>query len=75
MANKQTEEKRGRGRPANFPGQEVTARLYKLPNTTIEAAEEARKTLSGDRLEPIGVTIDRLINRGLREVNRRNRKQ
>jgi len=75
MAKANTEEKRGRGRPANFPKDvETIARLYKLPVATVEAAEQARKTLPGDRLEPIGVTIDRLINRGLREVNRRNRK-
>ena len=67
MAKQIEQPKRGRGRPANFPGQNVTARLYKLPNTTIALVEaEAAR-----REEPLGVTIDRLLLRGHKEFSRK----
>ena len=74
MAEKTEQPKRERGRPANFPGQDVTARLYKLPNTTIALVEaEAAKRGTDGRSEPLGITIDRLIRKGHKEFNR-NRK-
>ena len=66
------EVKRTRGRPANFPGVETTPRLYNLPNTTLALVEaEAARRGDGDKNEAIGITIDRLIRAGFKEVNRK----
>ncbi len=64
-----TEEKRGRGRPANFPGQETTARLYKLPGTTIALVEQEAERIN----KSLGITIDGLIQRGFNAVNRKRK--
>lgn len=69
------EVKRERGRPANFPDQEVIARLYKLPVATVELIEaEADRRGSDGRREPLGITLNRLIERGFKEFNRKRGK-
>lgn len=62
----QTEVKRGRGRPSNFPGKETVPFLAKLPKETRDMVV----TLAERREEPIGVTLDRMIRRSFAEANR-----
>ena len=61
-----TETKRGPGRPSNFPGQKTIAVITKLPVDVKEQVE----ALAERREEPLGVTIDRLLRRGLADANR-----
>jgi hypothetical protein len=65
MSN-QTEVKRGRGRPSNFPGIKTVPFLAKIPAETREMVT----TLAERREEPIGVTLDRMIRRAFAEANR-----
>lgn len=64
--NTNTETVARRGRPANFPGQETTKRLYNLPTETIEMIENE----AARREQPIGVVVDALVRRGFKEANR-----
>lgn len=66
----QTEEKRGRGRPSNFPGQKVISRLYKLPTETVEMIEK----LAADREQPLGVVLDAMVRRAFNDATRKRAK-
>jgi hypothetical protein len=61
----QTETRR-RGRPANFPDTETVVRSYNLPRETVDGVTE----LAARREENIGVVLNSLIQRGLKEANR-----
>jgi hypothetical protein len=61
------EEKRGRGRPSNFPGVQTVTRLYKLPAETVEMIEK----LAESREQPLGVVLDAMIRRAFNEANRK----
>lgn len=63
----QVEEKRGRGRPANFPGVKTVTRLYKLPTETVDMIEK----LAADREQPLGVVLDAMIRRAFNEATRK----
>ncbi len=63
----QVEEKRGRGRPANFPGVKTVTRLYKLPKETVAMIEQ----LAADREQPLGVVLDAMIRRAFNEATRK----
>ena len=67
MVTKQVEEKRGRGRPANFPGVETVTRLYKLPAETVEMIE----TLAEQRGQNLGVVLDAMIRRAFKISSRK----
>jgi len=60
---------RGPGRPANFPGVECTKRLYNLPKETLAliAAEAAKRD------EPVGVALNRLVEAGFKQCNRKRK--
>lgn len=64
------EEKRGRGRPANFPGVKVVTRLYKLPAETVKMIE----TLAENREQPLGVVLDAMIRRAFNDATRKRGK-
>lgn len=66
MVTKQ-EEKRGRGRPSNFPGVKTATRLYKLPTETVEMIEK----LAELREQPLGVVLDAMIRRAFNESSRK----
>jgi len=61
------EEKRGRGRPSNFPGVKTVTRLYKLPTETVDMIEK----LAADRDQPLGVVLDAMIRRAFNEATRK----
>jgi len=61
--------KRGRGRPANFPGQSTVARLYNLPTDTVEGISAEAKR----RAVPVGVLVNDLLSRAMREINRKRK--
>jgi hypothetical protein len=61
------EEKRGRGRPSNFPGVKTVTRLYKLPTETVEMIEK----LAELRGQPLGVVLDAMIRRAFNESARK----
>lgn len=63
----QVEEKRGRGRPSNFPGVKTLPRLYKLPAETVKMVEQ----LAADREQPIGVVLDAMIRRAFNDATRK----
>ena len=67
MVTKQVEEKRGRGRPSNFPGVKTATRLYKLPEDSIAMIEK----LAELRGQPLGVVLDAMIRRAFNESNRK----
>lgn len=58
--------KRGRGRPASFPGIETVAFLAKIPQTAREMVRELAKK----RGENIDQTLNRLIERGHKDAFR-----
>jgi len=62
-----TDETRGRGRPANFPGVKTVTRLYKLPTETVEMIEK----LAELRDQPLGVVLDTMIRRAFNESARK----
>jgi hypothetical protein len=67
MANKSnTEEKRGRGRPASFPGVDTVAMLARIPTET----QDMLRQVAAKRGEPINVTLDRFIRNGFKDANR-----
>lgn len=70
MSEKQ-EEKRGRGRPSNFPGVKTVTRLYKLPEETVEMIE----TLAANREQPLGVVLDAMIRRAFKDATRSKAKK
>lgn len=61
-----SEAKRGPGRPANFPGQEIKPFMHKIPVETTEMVNR----LAERRDEPVAVTLDRMIRRAYSEANR-----
>ena len=68
MSNAET--KRGRGRPASFPGQETNAMLARIPvETQAKLREVATK-----RRENINVTLARFIERGHKDATRSRKK-
>ena len=58
--------KRGRGRPASFPGIETVAFLAKIPQTSREMVRELAKK----RGENIDQTLAKLIERGHKDAFR-----
>lgn len=60
-------ETRGPGRPANFPGQKVESFVAKLPTETGEMVREFAKS----REVPIGVALDTLIRRAVKASDRK----
>jgi len=66
----QSDEKRGRGRPSNFPGVKTVTRLYKLPTETVEMIEK----LAADRDQPLGVVLDAMIRRAFNDATRKRGK-
>ena len=64
MSNAET--KRGRGRPASFPGQDTVKMLTSIP---VEAQEQLR-AVAAKRNEPINVTLARFIARGHKDAMR-----
>jgi len=65
MVQKQ-EEKRGRGRPSNFPGVKTVTRLYKLPTETVEMIEK----LAELREQPLGIVLNTMIQRAFKDAVR-----
>ena len=65
-----TEEKRGRGRPATFPGQETVNVLSNIPTTTRDMLRE----VAAKRGETINATLDRFIQNGHKAATQ-NRKR
>lgn len=61
-----TNEKKGPGRPANFPDADTVAFMAKIP---VESRDMVR-TLAAKREENIAVTLDRMIRRAYAEANR-----
>lgn len=62
---------RGRGRPANFPGEKVAARMYKLPVKTIEMVEQ----IAAEREQNLGVVLDAMIRRAFNDATRKRSKK
>jgi len=58
---------RGRGRPVNFPGEKVAARMYKLPVTTIEMVEQ----IAAVREQNLGVVLDAMIRLAFNDATRK----
>lgn len=65
----ETTVKRGRGRPANFPNVATIARLYNLPVTTVAAITDEAKR----RNVPVGVFVDSLLSRAMKEIARKRK--
>lgn len=61
-----TEPKRGRGRPANFPGVKTIAVLYSLP---VETAEMV-KAIAAKREQPIGIVVNTMIEQSFKRMSR-----
>ena len=60
------ETKRGRGRPASFPGEECAALLVTIPVTT----RQMLRDVAAKRQEPINATLDRFIQQGFKNATR-----
>lgn len=62
MSNSSTETKRGRGRPASFPGQETRMAGFNLPTATLKRLAEGAET----RKVTQNALVDRAVNAYLR---------
>ncbi len=67
--NPEPEVKRGRGRPATFPNTEVALLATKLPTETLDHL----RMIAEKREVPIGVLINKMIERAWAEQNRQNK--